>query len=326
MTSLSDATAALRMEYKADAPPFAAFTGDAGKAWLVKGDDGPVGFIEGTDGKRKTYDDLDAWKVDAEAAGITAPADAPAAGAAAAPDGPDDLVVEAGDAGETRPDLPSLVTRPVEEVEPVEGVEPAEPVEGGDDPVEAPEGADVGLFDEQAGEPAPLDEAKGKPNPFAGGGGKPNIGVGSWVSWGGKVGRVDLIVTDGTVPGVEGDHEGTKAKPVARVVEWAKSGLTKTKHAVPVSKLATTFPRSSKKSAQEENLTTLIEQGLPLGVEAKAVQTAYDRGMQSWPGFEHTPVKPAGWAAGRAAALVKAAQDPNAPCNDRDLLRPAGDQ
>ena len=85
-----------------------------------------------------------------------------------------------------------------------------------------------------------------------------------------------------------------------------------------MSKLKTTFPRQGKKDAG--NLTVLVEEGARLGVEAKAIQTAYDRGHAAWPGYEKTPVKREAWAAGRAAHLIKAAADPTVMSNDRDLL------
>lgn len=81
MTDPSSAVRALLMEYKAAQAAYAAFTGDAGRAWLVKGEAGepPTGFIELADGSpRQSFDDLAAWQAAVEKAGITTPDDAAA--------------------------------------------------------------------------------------------------------------------------------------------------------------------------------------------------------------------------------------------------------
>jgi hypothetical protein len=50
--------------------------------------------------------------------------------------------------------------------------------------------------------------------------GGPPIAAGAWVSWGNQRGKVDLVVTNGKVPGVEQDVTGTADKPAARVVVY----------------------------------------------------------------------------------------------------------
>ena len=69
-----DATAALAREYKAR--PFAAFTtGDGtGLAWLVRGEDAPVGYVDAGDGSDPvTFTDMGQWQAAAEKAGMTTP-------------------------------------------------------------------------------------------------------------------------------------------------------------------------------------------------------------------------------------------------------------
>lgn len=366
MTTPRDAAAALRFRVKAAERPFAAFTGDAGRAWLVDGDE-PRGYIE-TNGSTTEYTDLAQWQAEAERLGITTPeatappeqqtpeqqtpdqpaVEPPAEGAPpgepapqAAPPADDGVEIDDDEddgtefadddnaPGETvlAPDLITgdpggqHVPDDYDEEEDLEDDAEASP---GPEPqpgvmLELPDLATMQA--EQMSEainappvdapPAEGDDAEGK---------APKVAVGSWVSWGSNVGRVDLIVTDGTVPGVDGDVTGSKDKPAARIQVW-KGGKFDGRVGAAVSTLKGTFPRSQKKAG--ETMDVILAAAQAAGIDAAAVRSAYERGVRSWPGHEKTLLTAAGWGLGRADRLVKAAQDPDLACRDRDLLTKA---
>jgi 2'-5' RNA ligase len=157
--------------------------------------------------------------------------------------------------------------------------------------------------------PSAMPDAKGK-NPFGKRGG-PALTAGSYVSWGNQRGKVDLVVTNGKVPGVEEDVTGTADKPAARVVVYApgaggKWKATPKKVAVATSSLKRTAPfmfgkkdldLSDPEAALVGILTDYYEAhdgSAPL-VDPLAVKTAYERGLQSWPG-EPSGVANEAWA------------------------------
>jgi 2'-5' RNA ligase len=222
---------------------------------------------------------------------------------------------------------------------------------GGPDPEEAD-----AEFEVEAGRPGQLDstapsampDGKAKPNPFAKGGkkGGPPIATGAWVAWGDQRGRVDLVVTNGKVPGVEQDVTGSKDKPAARVVvyeqgaggKWKSTGR---KVGVSASSLKRSFPLggggafgkkdldfTDPQAALVDVLTGYYETLLADGdvkesaaVDPAAVWTVYERGIQSWPG-EHTEVPNEAWGLGRAKAFLTVAAGGDVPgyVADRDLL------
>jgi hypothetical protein len=189
--------------------------------------------------------------------------------------------------------------------------------------------------------PMSTDESKGKPNPFAKGGGDtpPEITTGSFVSWSGGKGRVDLVVTNGKVPGVEGDVEGSTKTPAARVVVWENGKPTRKKIGKSTHTLKRIAPIKSEKAAASA-ASALVERladheeaverkGLPrtARVSGRALKRAYDRGVKAWPGADATTLSPDEWALGRVEHFIKVAEgavaDPAHAGNDVDLL-PAG--
>ncbi len=184
--------------------------------------------------------------------------------------------------------------------------------------------------------PALLAEVKTAARPKPGGGTPPPISTGNFVSWSGGKGRVDLLVTSGKVPGVSGDVEGTTEAPAARVVVWKDGKATDEKIAAsthtlrrippldkptkdaldPVAALVTTVAdhdaRCEALSAPDYRRVTGV-----------AVKSAYDRGIDAWPGADRTTLTPEQWGLGRAEFLVKvAAGVVDVAGNDADLLHP----
>jgi hypothetical protein len=124
------------------------------------------------------------------------------------------------------------------------------------------------------------------------------LGVGSDVVWPGGSGTVDLIVTGGDVPGVDGPAVGTKAAPVARV--RTEAGRV----AVLLGELAEAVPA--------------------VEVSEYAVKTVRARGAEAWPGPQVTRLSRDEWAARRVAAFLATADGdrPAGYYRDDDLLPP----
>jgi hypothetical protein len=150
------------------------------------------------------------------------------------------------------------------------------------------------------------------------------------------VGRVDLVVTSGTLPGTTIELKGTTADPVARVTIWEPDGdgykPTEVKTAVPVAQLVPRPPLPATKAANTaaalvlaaaEHEQQITEGTLPAHAKVSAVSTkaAYERGMRSWPGESATTLTRAQWALGRAKTLLAvAAGETVEGFTDTDLL------
>lgn len=186
------------------------------------------------------------------------------------------------------------------------------------------------LADPAATAAAPEDlvtEAKAASRPKPGGGTPPPISTGSFVSWNGGQGRVDMLVTSGKVPGVTDDVEGTDKTPAARVVVWENGKATGKK----IAKSTATLKRIPPIRGGKKDLVSLVAAhearveayGLPgyRKVEGKSAQTVYQRGAQAWPGPEVTTLTREEWALGRVERFVKAAAGLVGDAgNDGDLL------
>lgn len=183
--------------------------------------------------------------------------------------------------------------------------------------------------------PALLAEAKAarkKP----GDGTPPPISNGSFVSWSGGKGRVDLLVTRGKVPGVEGDVEGTAKSPAARVVVWQDGKPTRKKVGVSTHTLKRIAPLDKPDEGKSNPAATLVATvsaheskcsmlGLPehARVDGAAVAEVYDRGLKAYPEGRTTLTAPE-WALGRVMHFVRVAAGEvatkDSAGNDCDLL------
>ncbi len=194
-------------------------------------------------------------------------------------------------------------------------------------------------------------EVKGKGKPFAGaatpfgkggiGGGKgpdagPKLSTGAFVSLGKRKGRVDLVVTNGTVPGAKlpsGEEvTGTAKSPAARVVEYEAAGngtwkSTGKKFASAVAKLKRIPPlRTRETKSLEEALAWAclahLDEDTVAQPDVATLRRVYSRGVKSYPGGEATTLSAQQWALGRVDAFAStcAGLRPRGYHGDDDLL------
>lgn len=180
----------------------------------------------------------------------------------------------------------------------------------------------------------PATDEKAAPKP--GGGTPPAIEQGSFVSWSGGKGRVDLIVTNGKVPGVDDDVEGSKDSPAARVTVWEKDGAdykpSKKKTAAMVHTLKRIAPLTGVKAApgaagmalisllaaheeriEHESLTESAQ------VTGGAVKAVWDRGLAAYPGEDTAGLSREEWAEERVKTFLKVAAGTPVVGYTRDL-------
>jgi 2'-5' RNA ligase len=175
------------------------------------------------------------------------------------------------------------------------------------------------------------------------GGGKgedagPRMATGAFVALGNRKGRVDMIVSSGTVPGAKHPSsgepvEGSKDSPAARVVIYEAAGngtwkSTGKKFASSVAKLRRIPPLRTRgsKSLDEALAATLhhydhVQIAFPgVGV----LREVYARGVKSWPGIERTALTAEQWALGRVDAFAATCNGirPEDYRGDDDLLPP----
>lgn len=173
------------------------------------------------------------------------------------------------------------------------------------------------------------------------GGGKtpPKITTGTFVSWKGGSGRVNMVVTSGKVPGVDGDVTGTTASPAVRVAVWQRTGGTWSPTRQQVAMMAAslkriaplTGPAASRKSAADDLIAlqgihqqAAQEEGAPdyTVPAADAVKAVFERGVAAWPGQEKAGLDADDWALSRVAAFLElaAGADRGGYRRDTDLL------
>lgn len=173
--------------------------------------------------------------------------------------------------------------------------------------------------------------------PKPGGGTPPPISTGTFVSWSGGKGRVDQVVTNGKVSGIEDDVEGTAKSPACRVVVWEKDGDGYKATGKKIGAMAKTLKRipplrSGKKSAPTTSATRLVEmiadheqrieeQGLgdAARVLGSSVKAVYDRGIAAWPGVLHTGLTREQWGQVRVKAFLDVAAGSPVEGYTRDL-------
>jgi hypothetical protein len=170
----------------------------------------------------------------------------------------------------------------------------------------------------------------------------PPIANGSFVQLGNIRGRVDLVVTNGSVPGVPDDAkaEGSAKSPAARVVVYERAGdswkATSRKIGASVYKLKKIAPlpgaRALAKKSVQGALADLRDETEALAdvrenavvPEMATLLTVYERGVKAWPGRELTDLTPQEWALGRARAFCTKAlgdtDDVAGYTRDDDLL------
>jgi hypothetical protein len=166
----------------------------------------------------------------------------------------------------------------------------------------------------------------------------PEITNGSFVSWPGGKGRVDLIVRSGKVPGVDDDIEGSDKTPAARVVVWEDDKPTRKKIGKSTHTLKRIPPLNKNKTegkteglgsalvalhADHAQLCEETQSVAGVNLTGMAIKTAYERGLASYPGADVTVLSAEEWALGRAAHLCKVARGEAEETNDTDLLNPA---
>lgn len=163
------------------------------------------------------------------------------------------------------------------------------------------------------------------------------IAVGDFVETsGGKTGRVDLVVSNGKVPGVTYDVEGTKATPAARIREWKKAdgvwaatdalvagliaGLKRI--AAPPEVKAEPGPAGmaliSLLSAHEARVENEAL-GESAQVTGSAVKAVWDRGLAAYPGEEKAELSREAWAEERVKTFLKVAAGTPVDGYTRDL-------
>lgn len=164
-----------------------------------------------------------------------------------------------------------------------------------------------------------------------GGGTPPPVSNGTFVSFSGGKGRVDLIVRKGKVPGVSDDVEATEDSPAARVVVWKDGKATREKRAFSTHTLKRIAPldkpdTKSLVAVAAEHDRVCLSMGLPdhARVTGAAIKAAYDRGMDAYP-QGRTSLTREDWALARAEHFVKVAAGTlprDRAGNDVDLLHP----
>lgn len=173
--------------------------------------------------------------------------------------------------------------------------------------------------------------------------GGPPFSAGSYVRWPGGVGRIDMIVHDGTVPGVPGKVTGTPGNPAARVTVWQKGddgkwAATDQQVGVLLSALGHYPPLAPGRFGGESKDARLVgalaqheakvaSLGLPAHAMpgARAVLAVYGRGETAWPGEVKTLLSREDWALARVGAFLHMAAGETVPGYTRDLdLLPDG--
>lgn len=162
------------------------------------------------------------------------------------------------------------------------------------------------------------------------------IAAGTYVAAAGRRGRVDLVVTHGTVPSAaHPEHgqpvDGTPEVPAARFVEYAPTGTgtwapTGARFAVPVAELAPAPPlRTREAKSLEEALGWAVVAEAEAGrtpPDPAALRAVYARGVKSYPGPGSTTLSAGQWALGRVDAFTATAAGFRPPGyrGDDDLL------
>lgn len=188
----------------------------------------------------------------------------------------------------------------------------------GDDDSAGPDAEDTsgGGSDDPADDGLGGDLEDGKAFPWQKDGDKKGSGLkaGSWVSGNFGTGKIDLVVSNGKVPGVDSDVEGTKDKPAARVRVYENGKATDKRVAALLSGLKSTFPQKPKSEKKDGSagLVLLVTEADDLPDDqrptADAIRTVYERGIRSWPGESKTALTPDAWGLGRARAFLEKAQ------------------
>lgn len=162
---------------------------------------------------------------------------------------------------------------------------------------------------------------------------KETIAAGAFVSGPFGKGKVEVVVTNGKVPGIDTDVEGTKDAPAARIRVYEESDgdwkATDKKVGAKVKGLKTIPPLGAAKFGKKSGAAGLVllvadAKRLPADQQpdATAIRTVYQRGLNAWPGESKTLLSAEDWALQRAQAFVDLAQGVGTEgyVGDNDLL------
>jgi len=208
-----------------------------------------------------------------------------------------------------------------------------EDIDGESDAAERMGAAPVEEDDDPAAKAFPWQKGKDKDSADTGSSTrKATIAAGAFVSGNFGKGKVEVVVTNGKVPGVDTDIEGTKDSPACRVQvyeetdgDWKASGK---KIGVKASGLKTIPPLGKAKFGKKSGAAGLVllvaeAKALPADQQptAEAIRTVYERGLRAWPEGK-TILQAEEWALGRAQAFVHLAQGIGTEgyVGDNDLL------
>lgn len=143
-----------------------------------------------------------------------------------------------------------------------------------------------------------------------------------------------MVVSNGKVPGIDSDVEGTKKTPAARVVVYEKDGdnwkATSKRVAVSTHTLKRIPPLTSGKGfpdwtvdvvalmAQHEERVEYEQLGDSAQVTGSAVKAVYDRGLKAYPEGKSVLTREQ-WATSRVSAFLAVAAGDEIPGYTRDL-------
>lgn len=171
--------------------------------------------------------------------------------------------------------------------------------------------------------------------PKPGDGTPPPITTGNFVSWSGGRGKVDMVVSNGKVPGVDSDVEGSKKTPAARVIVYEKDGdtwkATGKRIAASTHTLKRIAPLTGGKSSPADSATALVammaqhedrieydQLGESARVSGAAVKVVYERGLKAYPEGKATLTREQ-WAEERVGWFLAVAAGDEVPGYTRDL-------
>lgn len=161
---------------------------------------------------------------------------------------------------------------------------------------------------------------------------KSDFRAGAWVSLAdGGLGRVDLMVKGGTVPGLTDTIEGSADAPAARIAVYEEADGVWRPTGQKVGMLAQHLacaqaPTTAEEKSVAADLTAMLAEYRKTRtgsqVTPEALREVHSRGVKSWPGASVTDLDPDTWGIKRAQAFLHVAAGGTVVgyVGDRDLL------